>query len=106
MHESAFKILNTIDNPMHVYLAIVFDPIVRFLSLLKENHRQLECYHRQYLLIAPNKGAFIEELFKFYSQKTLLGVPKDCRKIAVIASLHQDTTKITSMKVYTTTPQR
>ena len=71
MRESALKNLNTIDKPVHMYLSIVFDSIVRFLSLLRENHRQLECYHREYLLIAPNKRAFIKELFKFYSQETL-----------------------------------
>ena len=69
--ESAFKILNTIDKPVHVYLSIIFDSVVRFISLSRENHRQLECYHYEYLLIAHNKRAFIVELFKFHSQETL-----------------------------------
>ena len=64
--ESAFKILNTIDKPVHVYLPIIFDFIVKFISLLRENHRQLECYQREYSLIAHNKRAFTVELFKLH----------------------------------------
>ena len=69
MYESAFKILNTIDKTVHVYLPIIFDSIVIFISRLRENHRQLECYHHKYLLIAHNKRAFIVELFKLHSQE-------------------------------------
>ena len=71
MRESAFKILDTIDKTVHMYLPIIFDSIVRFISLSRENYRQLECYHREYLLITHNKRAFIVELFKLHSRETL-----------------------------------
>ena len=68
--ESAFKILNTIDKPVHVYSSIILDSIVRSISLLRENHGQLKCYQRENLLIAHNKRAFTVELFKLHWQET------------------------------------
>ena len=99
MRESAFKILNIIDKSGHMYLPIIFDSIVRFISLLRENHRQLECYQREYFLIAHNKRAFTVELFQVPFTGNLIRCTKVCHG-PLKDSLHRDTTKVTSTNAW------